>query len=85
MDDPLEVSQKGLFYSPPKAKLMHAEGRSRSDTSGSDSSITALIIPEENSTSEMLEQLEGKYSSRNPRHSFRHKHKQRHERHYKAG
>lgn len=84
VDDPLEVSQKGFFYSPPKAKLMHAEGRSRSDTSGSDSSITALIIPEENSSSEMLEQLEGKYSSRNPRHSFRHKHKQRHERHYKA-
>lgn len=54
---------------------MYVEGRSRSDISGSDFLIIVLIILEENSSSEMLEQLEGKYSSRNLRYSFRYKYK----------
>lgn len=80
-----EVSQKGLFYSPPKEKITYTEGRGRSNSNGSDSSIAALIIPEEKSGLQRLEKPDNIYSSRDTRHNFRHKQRHRHERHYKGG
>ena len=84
MDEPLDVSKTGIFYSPPKTKIVPTEGRGRANTSGSDSSMSELIIPEENSNVRIVEEPEGKYSNRDARHSARHKHR-RHERHFKGG
>lgn len=84
VDEPIDVSKTGLFYSPPKTKIVPAEGRGRANTSGSESSMSKLIIPEENSNIRIPEQPEGKHSSRDARHSSRHKHR-RHERHFKGG
>lgn len=84
VDESPDVSKTGLFYSPPKSKFVPPEGRGRINTSGSDSSITQLIIPEESGNSNVADQPEGKYSSRDARHSSRHKHR-RYQKHYKAG
>ena len=84
VDEPADVSKTGLFYSPPKSKFVPPEGRGRINTSGSDSSITQLIIPEESSNSNVPDQPEGKYCSRDARHSSRHK-QRRYQKHYKAG
>lgn len=85
VDDAVNISKSGnLFYSPPKPKYLPPEGRGRANTSGSDSSTTDLIIPEEGSDLRVVEQPEGKYSSRDARHGTRHKHK-RHERSFKGG
>lgn len=78
LDDPVTVSKTGVFYSPPKPKFLPAEGRGRINSSGSDTSISKLIIPEEDSDSHIPEQPEGKYSNKDARHSSRHKHR-RHE------
>ena len=79
LDDSTDNNSKpGLFYSPPKPKFAPSEGRGRTNTSGSDSSITQLIIPEEDGPElHILEQPEGKYSNRDARHSSRHKHRRR--------
>lgn len=83
VDEPPDVSKTGLFYSPPKSKFAPPEGSGRINTSGSDSSITQLIIPEESGNSSVADQPEGKHSSRDARHSSRHKHR-RYQKHYKA-
>lgn len=84
LDDPVTVSKTGVFYSPPKPKFLPAEGRGRINSSGSDTSISKLIIPEEDSDSHIPEQPEGKYSNKDARHSSRHKHR-RHEKSRKGG
>ena len=84
-DEAVNTSKSGLFYSPPKSKFSLQEGRGRANTSGSDSSITNLIIPEEDSEVHIVEQPEGKYSNRDARHGTRHKHKKHHERSFKGG
>ena len=84
LDDPVTVSKTGVFYSPPKPKFLPAEGRGRINSSGSDSSISKLIIPEEDRDSHIPEQPEGKYSNKDARHSSRHKHR-RHEKSRKGG
>lgn len=85
VDEAVNTSKSGLFYSPPKPKYSPPEGRGRANTSGSDSSITNLIIPEEDSDFHLVEQPEGKYSNRDARHGTRHKHKRHHERSFKGG
>ena len=85
VDEAVNTSKSGLFYSPPKPKFSPPEGRGRANTSGSDSSITNLIIPEEDSDVHLVEQPEGKYSNRDARHGTRHKHKKYHERSFKGG
>ena len=80
----MDSSKPGLFYSPPKSNYQPpggggGGGRGRANTSGSDSSTTDLIIPEESSDMCIQKQSEGKYScSRDDRHRVRHKHR-RHE------
>ena len=85
VDEAVNTSKSGLFYSPPKPKFSPPELRGRANTSGSDSSITNLIIPEEDSDVHLVEQPEGKYSNRDARHGTRHKHKKHHERSFKGG
>ena len=85
VDEAVNASKSGLFYSPPKPKFSPPEGRGRANTSGSDSSITKLIIPEEDSDVHLAEQPEGKYSNRDARHGTRHKHKRHQERSFKGG
>lgn len=85
VDEAVNTSKSGLFYSPPKPKFSPPEGRSRANTSGSDSSITNLIIPEEDSDAHVVEHPEGKYSNRDARHGTRQKHKRHHERSFKGG
>lgn len=85
LDEVVNITKSGsLFYSPPKTKHLPPEPRSRSNTNDSISSTAHLIIPEEGSDLHVLEQPEGKYSSRDARHGARHKHK-RHERPLKKG
>lgn len=84
MDEHINITKTGLFYSPPKLKFTPTEGRGRANTSGSDSSITELIIPEEDSDLRIPEQPEGKYSNKDSRHASRHKHR-RQERAFKGG
>ena len=85
VDEAVNTSKSGLFYSPPKPKFSPSEGRGRANTSGSDSSITNLIIPEEDSDVHPVEHPEGKYSNRDARHGTRHKLKRHHERSFKGG
>lgn len=85
VDEVVNTSKSGLFYSPPKPKFSPPEGRGRANTSGSDSSITNLIIPEEDSDVHLVEHPEGKYSNRDARYGSRHKHKRHHERSFKGG
>ena len=87
----MDSSKPGLFYSPPRPNYQPpggggggGGGRGRANTSGSDSSTTDLIIPEESSDMCIQKQSEGKYSSRDGRHGVRHKHR-RHERQWKHG
>lgn len=84
VDEAVNTSKSGLFYSPPKPKFSPPEGRGRANTSGSDSSITNLIIPEEDSDVHVVEHPEGKYSNRDARHGTRQKHKRHHERSFKG-
>lgn len=77
VDEAVNTSKSGLFYSPPKPKFSPPEGRGRANTSGSDSSITNLIIPEEDSDIHVVEHPEGKYSNRDA--------KRHHERSFKGG
>jgi len=85
VDEAVNASKSGVFYSPPKPKFSPQELRGRANTSGSDSSITNLIIPEEESDVHLVEQPEGKYSNRDARHGARQKHKKHHERSFKGG
>ena len=84
----MDSSKPGLFYSPPRPNYQPpgggGGGRGRANTSGSDSSTTDLIIPEESSDMCIQKQSEGRYSSRDGRHGVRHKHR-RHERQWKHG
>ena len=84
----MDSSKPGLFYSPPRPNYQPpgggGGGRGRANTSGSDSSTTDLIIPEESSDMCIQKQSEGKYSSRDGRQGVRHKHR-RHERQWKHG
>ncbi|XP_027057113.1 cytoplasmic tyrosine-protein kinase BMX-like isoform X3 [Pocillopora damicornis] len=89
VDETVDSSKPGLFYSPPRPNYQPpggggGGGRGRANTSGSDSSTTDLIIPEESSDMCIQKQSEGKYSSRDGRHGVRHKHR-RHERQWKHG
>ena len=85
LDYPITVAKTALFYSPPKPKFAPiTEGRGRINTTGSDSSMTELIIPEEDSDLRIPEQPEGKYSNKDNRNMPRHKHR-RHERPKKGG
>lgn len=85
LDEVVNITKSGkLFYSPPKTRHLPPEPRSRLNTNDSTSSTADLIIPEEGSDLRVLEQPEGKYSSRDARHGTRHKHK-RHERPLKRG
>lgn len=86
VDETVDSSKPGLFYSPPRPKYPPAGGggRGRANTSGSDSSTTDLIIPEESSDTCIQKQSEGRSSGRDARHGARHKHR-RHERQWKHG
>ena len=64
--------KQGILQSPPKSNYQPPGGGS--NTSGNDSSTTDLIIPEESSDTCIQKQSEGKYSSRNGRHSAKDKH-----------